>query len=350
LFQKNFCSFFLEMLTSPRRASDQRIDGRKQALRSPGRSKKIASEVSVDTFDLFSGVVGKAATDDPFNFTANRSASVGSKPSSARQRAASPARGSPAYLEPVKNPHMVETVVSKESFDEESSEEKKDDARPQGIKTDILVLMHEGMKMYKFGKKNSKPKQKTVYLSKDNRYLKWSSNLKKAEKKQVEIATITKVEGGKKSEVYDLVRIPRDGPPILKPSLAISVYYEATPLTTKTLNLVATVTAHQQILLEGLRRLVKICRSGGEPGNVAEIFHNISGGPDYQRDSCSHLQTREQKSFRWEKIWQDGGGPRSVSPKRECVQITTGTGVKLRPFSRSLPARPPSSKSATAWV
>jgi len=339
------------MLASPRRASDQRIDGRRKALRSPGRSKKIGSEVSIDTFDLFSGAVGRAATDDFINSSANRSASVGSKPLSASQRAASPARGSAAYLEPVKNPHMVETVVSKESFDEESSEEQKDEARTQGKKTNILALMHEGMKMYKFGKKNSKPKQKTVYLSKDNRYLKWSSNLKKADKTQVEIATITKVEGGMKSEVYDLLeRIPRDGPLTLKPSLAISVYYEATPTTTKTLNLVATVIAHQQILLEVLRRLVKLCRSGADPGNVVEIYHHISGGPDYKQDSCSHLQTREQKSFRWERIMQEGGGPRSVSPKRECVQITTGTGVKLRPFSRSLPARPPSFKSSTAWV
>jgi len=338
------------MLTSPRRASDQRIDGRKQALRSPSRSKKKAVEDRIDTFDLFSGVVDKAVTDDPFKFTANRSASVGSKPLSARQRAGSPARGSPAYLEPVKNPHKVEAVVSKESFDEESSEEKKDDARPQGIKTDILVLMHEGMKMYKFGKKNSKPKQKTVYLSKDNRHLKWSSNLKKAEKTQVEIATIMRVEGGVKSEVYDQVRrISRDGHFEMKPSLAISVYYDVTPLIRKTLNLVATTNWQKQILLEGLRRLVKVCRSGGDPGNVIEIFHYINMGPAYQQDS-SHLQTGAQKSFRWERIQQDDSGPHSVSPRQEFVEITTGTGAKLRPFSRSLPSRPPSSNSATAWV
>jgi len=340
----------LEMLASPRRASDQRIDGRKQALRSPSRSKKKALEDSIDNFDLFSGVVDKAATDDPFNFTANRSASVGSKPLPACQRAGSPTRGSPAYLEPVKNPHKVEAVVSKESFDEESSEEKKDEARPQGTKTEILALMHEGMKMYKFGKKNTKPKQKTVYLSKDNRHLKWSSNLKKAEKTQVEIATITKVEGGMKSEVYEQVmRFPRDGHFELKPSLAISVYYEASPLNAKTLNLVATSNAQQQVLLEGLGRLVKVCRSGGDPGNIVEIFHNVNRGADYQQDSSSQIQTKEQK-FRWERIEQDERGPRSVSPRRECVQITTGTGVQLRPFSRSLPARPPSSKSVTAWV
>jgi len=327
------------MLGSPRRASDQRIVGRKQALRSRSRSKKKAVKETIDTFDLFSGVVDKAATDDPFKFSANRSASVGSKPLSARQRAESPTRGSPAYLEPVKNPHMVENLSSKESFDEESSGERKDDARPQGMKTDILVLMHEGMKMWKFGKKNSKPKQKNVHLSKDNSYLKWSSNLKKADKTQVKIATIIRVEGGIKSEVYDQVmRISRDGHFALKPNLAISVYYKSTPQTTKTLNLVATTNSQQQILLEGLRRLLKVCRSGGDPENVVEIFHNIRTGSDYQ------------KFFRWEKIQGNQSRPHSVSPRRECVEITTGTGVKLRPFSKSSPARPPSSNSATAWV
>jgi len=338
------------MLASPRRASDNRIDNRNQALRSPGKSKKKAPEDNIDAFDLFAGAIDKAETkDDPFDFKPTRSASLGSKPLSAR--AASPVRGSPAYLAPVENPHKVEVVFSKElSSDEGSSDEKKNDSIPQGKKTDILVLMHEGMKMYKFGKKNSKPKQKTVYLSKDNRYLKWSSNLKKSEKTQVAIASIKRIEGGTRSEVYEQVlRLPRDGPLSLKPSFAISIYYEASPLKTKTLNLIATVNMHHQILMEGLRRLVKVCKSGGDPGNIVEIFHNINRSPDYH-DSCSHLQ-REQKSFRWEKIQQDLGGPRSVSPTRECVEITTGTGVKLRPFSRSLPTMPPSSKSSvTAWV
>jgi len=337
------------MLPSPRRASDNRIVGRKQALRSPGRSKRSALEektASDDNFDLFSGALNN---NDPFTVT--RSASVGCDPASMRKRAASPKRGTAGYLSPVANPHQVKPVspaLKENSSEDESSDEKKDDviSKAKGHKTDILPLMYLGMKMYKFGKKNSKPKLKTVFLSKDNRYIKWSSQLKKAEKKQVEVAAITRVEGGMKSEVYDQVmHLPKDGNLTLNSNLAISIYYETGSQKSKTLNMVATLNMHHQIWIEGLRKLSTVCRSGGDPGNIIEIFLNI-GGADYENSSA--LMPRESKSFRWEKIDPGYSEARSVSPNRDCVEIITGSGVQKRPYSKSLPGK--SNFLAKSWV
>jgi len=339
------------MLPSPRRASDKRIGGRNRA-RSPGGNlrKNISEETGGDdTFDLFSGALNNNSLDA----RKARSASVGCNSDSIRKRPLSPKRGSPDYLTPVANPHKVTAIgpeVKQSSSDDETIDEKKEDVRikPQGQITDILVLMHEGMKMYKFGKKNSKPKLKTIYLSKDNRYLKWSSQLKKADKKQVEVTTIKRVEGGIKSDVFEQVmNLPRDGNFSLNPNLAISIYYEPTPQKPKTLNLIATVSMHHQIWIEGLRRLSKICKSGGDPGNIIEIFHSIVKTVDYHHSSP--VKT-ESKSFRWEKINPDVNEARSVSPSREVleVEITTGSGVQKRAYSKLMPAKP--SFAAKSWV
>lgn len=337
------------MLPSPRRASDNRIDGRKQILRSPGGrlNKNTAEEKTVDNFDLFSGAINN---NDPWG-KVTRSASVGCDPASMRKRAASPKRGSARYLAPVQNPHQVKTVfstVKESSSGEETSDEKNDHVnKTNSQKTDILPMMYQGMKIYKFGKKNSKPKLKTVFLSKDNKHLKWSSQLKKADKKQVEIASITRVEGGMKSEVFDQVmHLPRDASLSLNPNLAISIYYDAGSNKTKTLNMVATVRMHQQIWIEGLRKFSKVCRSGGNPENIIEIFINITSSAE-DHDTTS-LMPAESKSFRWEKINPDQEDGRPTSPSRECVEITTGSGVTKRPYSKSLPSKP--NFLAKSWV
>jgi len=334
------------MLPSPRRASGNRIDGRKQALRSPGGTKKNrVEEKTGDNFDLFSGAIDN---NDPWGTLEGRSASVGCDPTSLRKRAASPKRGSPLYLAPVKNPHQVKTVsshVKESSSGDESSDEKNDKVnKTTSQKTDILPWMYQGMKLYKFGKKNSKPKLKTVFLSKDNKYLKWSSQLKKADKKQVEIAAIARVEGGIKSEVFDQVmHLPRDASLSLNPNLAISIYYDTCSNKTKTLNMVATSRAHQQIWVEGLRKFSKVCRSGGKPDDVIQIIHNITSGAE-----DLDVLPREQKSFRWEKINPDTSEGRLSSPSRECVEITTGSGVQKRPYSKSVPSKP--SFITRSWV
>jgi len=343
-------SLFFQMLPTPRRASDNRIEGRKQSLRSPQKPKRNALEEKVapdDNFDLFSGALNN---NDPFS--PNRSKSVGCDSASMRKRAASPQRGTPAYLSPVKNPHQVKTVgtpVKENSSEDESYDDKEDDAtgKPKGRKTDILPLMYQGMKMYKFGKKNTKPKLKTVFLTKDNRYLKWSSQLKKSEKKQVDITAITRVEGGMKSAVYEQVmNLPRDNNFALNPNLAISIYYETGSQKSKTLNMVATVNMHHQIWIEGLGKLVKVCRSGGDPENIVEIFHNITTSAEDVNSTS--LLPREAKSFRWEKINADHNEARSVSPDRDCVEIVTGSGVQKRPYSKSLPGK--SNFLTKAWV
>jgi len=206
--------------------------------------------------------------------------------------------------------------------------------------------------MYKFGKKNSKPKLKRIFLTKDNRYLRWSSQLKKTDKKQVEVTTITRVEGGMKSDVFEQVmNLPRDANFSLNPNLAISIYYEPSNQKPKTLNLIATVNMHHQIWIQGLRRLSKVCRSGGDPGNIIEIFHSITKTVD-DHDLSTPVKSAS-KSFRWEKINPELMETRSVSPPKEVleVEITTGSGVQKRAFSKSMPARPNSLNFAVkSWV
>jgi len=337
------------MLRSPRRASDSRIEGRKQSLRSPQKPNRNELEekgTSDDNFDLFSGALNN---NDPFS--PNRSKSVGYDPASKLKRAAGPKRGTPVYLSPVKNPHLVKTVstpVKENSSEDDSSDEKKDNANSKlGRKTDVLPMMYQGMKMYKFGKKNSKPKLKKVFLTKDNKSLRWGGQLRKADKKQLEIASITRVEGGMKSEVYEQVlHLPRDRNFTLNPNLAISIYYETGSQKAKTLNMVATVNMHHQIWIEGLRKLVKVCKSGGDPENIIEIIHNIPNIANF--DKSSSILPSESKSFRWETINPDYNGARTATPKQDFVEITTGSGVQKRAYSKSLPGR--SNYMAKSWV
>jgi len=337
------------MLRSPRRASDSRIEGRKQSLRSPQKPKRNAmeeKETSNDNFDLFSGALNN---NDPFS--PNRSKSVGYDPASTLKRATGPKRGTPGYLSPVKNPHQVKTVsmlLKENGSEDESSDEKKDivNSKP-GRKTDILPLMYQGMKMYKFGKKNSKPKLKKLFLAKDNKSLRWGQ-LKKADKKQLEIAVITRVEGGMKSEVYrQVLHHARDRNFALNPNLAISIYYETGSQKSKTLNMVATVNMHHQIWIEGLGKLLKVCKSGGDPEHIVEIFHNITTCSEDVNSTS--LLPREAKSFRWEKINTDHNEARSVSPDRDCLEIVTGSGVQKRPYSKSLPGKS-NFVTKKAWV
>jgi len=337
------------MLRSPRRASDSRIERRKHSLRSPQKPNRNAQEEkgpSDDNFDLFSGALNN---NDPFS--PNRSKGVGYDPATKLKRAAGPKRGTPGYLTPVKNPHQVKKVstpLKENSSEDESSDEKNDNANSKpGRQTDVLPLMYQGMKMYKFGKKNSKPKLKKVFLAKDNKALRWGSQIKKADKKQLEIASITRVEGGMKSEVYEqLLLLPRDRNFTLNPNLAISIYYETGSQKTKTLNMVATVNMHHQIWIEGLRKLVKVCKSGGNPENIVEILQNIPNIADF--DNSSSILPNESKSFRWETINPESNEARTASPKQECVEITTGSGVQKRAYSKSLPGR--SNYLAKSWV
>lgn len=330
------------------------------------------SASSVDPFDNF----------EPLNFTSTvyqgikkkkdksprknaRPRSESAEPFGKRNPGAVPDRPS-GYYDPVVNPFQVKKKQGRSkssahafgrplNLDAMGGEDSKESGSPtparkpkprkkkskSGHKIDILPLMHQGMKMYKFGKKLTKPRQRTVYLSRDNRHLKWASPFKKADETQVEVASISRVEHGDKSDVYNQAReLATDG--VVKPSLAITVHYEASSGKQKTLNLLAILPLHHMIWVEGLTRLNKVCKSGADPGNVIELFQAVS------RDSRTSLEqeftnvsTTSKKDtknkFRWEKIALGNAEEqkRRVSSPRgqRPVEITTASGRTQRSFS-----------------
>jgi len=262
------------------------------------------------------------------------------KKKQARSKSSAHAFGRPLNLDAMGGEDKKENGASTGSARKPKARKKKSKS---GHKIDILPLMHQGMKMYKFGKKLTKPRQRTVYLSRDNRYLKWASPFKKADETQVEVASISRVDHGEKSDVYNQAReLAADG--VVKPSLAITVHYEATSGKQKTLNLLAILPLHHMIWVEGLTRLNKVCKSGADPGNVIELFQSVSrdsrASLEQEFSNVSTTSKKDTKNkFRWEKISLANAEEqkrRAASPRgQRPVEITTASGRVRSPRSFS---------------